>query len=169
MTPTKISETHWEERVITGIAALIPVQRGFIKLQVPEYMKHRNVYLFLEAITTTPGEDFELEAELEFRKGQIGIITVPASIAENANATGLVRKSRITAFPNVVMGTQEALLAELSSPLANGSTSATMTPQKLQVECDEVWLNLTDSRNSPGNSFSGYRALLFIRSSITNL
>ena len=164
MTPTKISQLDSDELVVSAVGALIRPSRGAIKLALPQAMKYRAVYLYLEAIPTTPAEDFELEAELEFRRCGCGVYSIPASIAENANNTGLVQKSRLTAFPNVAAGTVEALFAELSAPLTNGRSSAVMTPQKLSGDFDEVWLNLLGSRNT-SSSFSGWRALLAVRSS----
>lgn len=168
MTPTKISETHVDEIVRSGLAARIPVERGVLKLSVPLEMRHRTVYLYLEAITTAAGEDFELEAELEFRRSGVGIHAMPASIAENGNASGLVQKSRVTAFANVMAGTTEGWFVEFGSQLTGGAQSAALTPQKIRVECDEIWLNLLGSR-STGNSFSGWRAFLAVRSSVEAL
>jgi hypothetical protein len=164
MTPTKISQLDVDEVVVSAVGALIRPLRGAIKLTIPQAMTFRAVYLFLEAIPTVPGEDFELEAEIEFRRSGCGIYSIPASIAENANNAGIVQKSRLTAFLNVGVGTAESLFAELSAPLTNGQMSTTLTPQKLSGDFDEVWLNILGSRNT-GSSFSGWRALLAVRSS----
>jgi hypothetical protein len=46
--------------------------------------------------------------------------------------------------------------------------NTTLTPQKLTVEADEIWLNVLGSRNT-SSSFSGWRALLGCRSSEVEL
>lgn len=168
MTPAQFSRLDLDEFIVSGVARLIGSEIGRLRVPIPVDLKFRTVYLFLEAITTAAAADFEVQAELEFRRNGCGVHSMPASIAQNT--VGTFVNSRITAFPNVAAGTPEALLVSLGSPLAGGgSNTAVVTPQRVELESDEVWLNLLGSAVAAAGTFSGYRAFLAVRSSLVAL
>jgi len=165
-TPTQISRFDADEFLVTGIARLIGAEQGKIRLAVPVDMKYRNVYLFLEAVTSG-ALDFEVQAELQFIRNGVGIHEMPASIAINTGGTFV--RSRLNSFPNAAAGSPECLSVVLGSPQIGGAGNVTLTPQKVQIECDEVWLNLRGSAVASAGTFISYRGLLAVRSSLSSL
>jgi hypothetical protein len=156
-----------EEKIVSAVGALISGQVA-IKLDLPSTLPYRAVYLFLEAVPTAAGTDFQVEAEVRFYRNNSLVHSIPASIADNSNAAGVVTKTQLTAFANVAAGQNENLLAKLSAPAANGASAVVLSPQKLQLETDEVRLVILGSKNT-GNSFATWRALLGVRSSLSPL
>jgi hypothetical protein len=160
---TKKSDFQSDEKVVPAVANLIAPQI-VCRMNISAALPARAVFLFLEAIPTNPAEDFQVEAQVEFYRNSALVYSFPASIASNAAAAGIVTKSQLTAFGNVGTGTIENLQVVLSAPLAGGTASTALTPQKLNLDADEVLLRIIGSKNT-GNSFAAWRALLAVRSS----
>ena len=165
----QLSRLDTDEIISSGLSGLIAARPGAVKLALPVQMVFRAVYLFIEAVPTTATDDWEFQAEIEFRRNGIGIHSMPASIADNDNGSGTVSQSRLTAFANAAAGTPDCMYVTLSAPLTGGVSGSALTPQRVQLEADEVWLNILGSRVEGAGTFAGWRALLAVRSSLVPL
>jgi len=164
----QLSRFDFAEFIEPGFAAVIPAHPGKLKLPgLPMQMQHRCIYVYLEALVTVVGSDFDLNAQVELiRNGHI-LHTIPAGLANNTGSI-LPSQTRFTAFPNVAAGTPEGLYAVFSQPLAGGASNATLTPQKVQMEIDELRLSILGSQLSAG-TFASWRGILACRSSLVAL
>jgi hypothetical protein len=159
----KSSEFISDEKLLTGIAGLVPA--GIVcRFPISQSMANRAIYLFVEALTTVAGEDYQVDMSVDLYRNSGLVYSFPAAIGDNTNNAGVILKSQLSSFVNVVAGQNENILAVFASPQVGGANSSVVSPQKVVLDADEILLRVISSKSAT-NSFASFRALLAVRSS----